>query len=205
MTKGSARKEVIKQEEIPSWIYILLLTAVAILGWVLGKFDLQIGKATLTLAVFAYPFRYFIANIITKKYGYKETMNGISYSACLMLLFMIVASLLGQHDIDYVPVTGEVFAYLASQMINLTIYYYLYMNTEGNNKLPILATYIFAMLVDNLISMLFISRMTMVDAFWRTYFVTILIETMISIILINYDEKKVLPAPNKRRKSKIRK
>ena len=201
MTKGSARKSVIKQEEVSSWVYILLLTAVAILGWVLGKFDLQIGKATLTLAVFAYPFRYFIANIITKKYGYKEAMNGISYSACLMLLFMIVSSLLGERNVDYVPVTGEVFGYLASQMINLTIYYYLYMNTEGN-KLPILATYVFAMLVDNLISMLFISRMTMVDAFWRTYFVTIFIEVIISIILINYDEKKIVPATKKKSRRK---
>ena len=197
MTKGSARKAVIKKEEVPSWIYILLLTAVAILGWVLGKFEFNIGKATLTVAIFAYPFRYFIANIITKKYGYKETMNGISYSACLMLLFMIASSLLGEHNVDYVPVTGEIFGYLASQMINLTIYYYLYMNTDSN-KLAILATYIFAMLVDNLISMLFISRMTMVDAFWRTYFVTIMIEAMISIILINYDTKELI-VPSKRK------
>lgn len=201
MTRGSARKEVIKHEEVSSWVYILLLTAVAILGWVLGKFDFNIGKATLTFAIFAYPFRYFIANIITKKYGYKETMNAISYSACLMLLFMIASSLLGEHNVDYVPVTGEIFGYLASQMINLTIYYYLYMNTDGN-KLTILATYIFAMLVDNLISMLFISRMTMVDAFWRTYFVTILIETIISIILINFDEKKVLPINKSKRRKK---
>ena len=75
------------------------------------------------------------------------------------------------------------------------------MNTEGN-KLPILATYIFAMLVDNLISMLFISRMTMVDAFWRTYFVTILIEAIISIILINFDEKKILPTTKRRTRRK---
>ena len=199
MTKGSARRQVVKTEEVSSWIYILLLTAVAILGWVLGKFEFNIGKASLTLAIFAYPFRYFIANIITKKYGYKETMNGISYSACLMLLFMITASILGEHNVDYVPVTGEVFAYLASQMINLTIYYYLFMNIDGN-KLAILATYIFAMLVDNLISMLFISRMTMVTAFWRTYFVTIMIEAIISIILINFDEKKVSPVTKRRRK-----
>ena len=201
MTKGSARKEVIKSEEVSSWVYILLLTAIAILGWVLGKFDFNIGKASLTLAIFAYPFRYFIANIITKKYGYKETMNGISYSACLMLLFIIVASLLGQRDVDYIPVTGEIFGYLASQMVNLTIYYYLYMNTNSN-KLSILATYIFAMLIDNLISMLFISRMTMVDAFWRTYFVTIFIEAIISIILINFDEKKVLPTSYRRKRRK---
>ena len=191
MTKGSSRKRVIKEEEVSSWVYILLLTAIAILGWVLGNFDFNIGKASLTLAIFAYPFRYFVANIITKKYGYKETMNGISYSACLMLLFIIVASLLGEHNIDYIPVTGEIFGYLASQMINLTIYYYLYMNTDGN-KFAILATYIFAMLVDNLISMLFISRMAIVEAFWRTYFVTILIEAIISIVLIIFDDKKVI-------------
>lgn len=191
MTKGSSRKKVVKEEEVSSWVYILLLTAIAILGWVLGNFDFNIGKASLTLAIFAYPFRYFVANIITKKYGYKETMNGISYSACLMLLFIIVASLLGEHNIDYIPVTGEIFGYLASQMINLTIYYYLYMNTDGN-KFAILATYIFAMLVDNLISMLFISRMAIVEAFWRTYFVTILIEAIISIVLIIFDDKKVI-------------
>ncbi len=200
MPRGSARKEVIKREEISSWVFILLLTAIAILGWVLGKFSFNLGKSTLTFAIFAYPFRYFVANVITKKYGYKETMNAISFSACLMLLFIVVVSLIAQHDVDYVPVTGEVFAYLASQMVNLTIYYYLYMNTEGN-KLPILATYIFAMLIDNLISMLFISRMIMVDTFWRTYFSTILIEAIISIILINFDEKKVIPSKaNRRRK-----
>ena len=114
---------------------------------------------------------------------------------------MIVSSLLVERNVDYIPVTGEVFGYLASQMINLTIYYYLYMNTNGN-KLPILATYVFAMLVDNLISMLFISRMTMVDAFWRTYFVTIFIEVIISIILIHYDEKKILPATNTKSRRK---
>ena len=73
------------------------------------------------------------------------------------------------------------------------------MNTN-NNKLPILATYIFAMLVDNLISMLFISRMIMVEAFWRTYFVTILIEAIISIILIKKNKRK---SKQKKRKKRL--
>ena len=199
MTKGSSRKRVIKEEEVSSWVYILLLTAIAILGWVLGNFDFNIGKASLTLAIFAYPFRYFVANIITKKYGYKETMNGISYSACLMLLFIIVASLLGEHNIDYIPVTGEIFGYLASQMINLTVYYYLLRNADGN-KFAVFATYIFAMLIDNLVCMLFISRMTMVDAFWRTYFATILIEAIISIVLVILDDKKVIAVDTKKKR-----
>ncbi len=197
MRKGTVKKKVIEQEEVGVWVYILLLTAVTILGWVLSSFKFSIGKASLTIAIFAYPFRYFIANIITKKYGYKETLNAISYSSCLLLLFIIVASILGQQDIDYIPVTGELFGYMVSQMINLSIYYYLLMNTEGN-KLTSLATYIFVMLVDNLVSMLFASRMIMVESFWRTYFVTILIQTIISIILIHFDERKIIAAPKKK-------
>ncbi len=191
MKRNSARKRIIKKkEEVDVWVYVLLLTSVTILGWVLGKFDFSIGKASLTIAIFAYPFRYFVANIITKKYGYKETMNAISYSACLLLLFIIVASLLGQRDIDYIPVTGELFGYIVSQMINLTIYFYLLMNTD-ENKLALLTTYIFVMLVDNLVNMLFASRMIMIDSFWRTYFVTICIQIIISIVLIYFDHKKV--------------
>ena len=197
MKKGTVKKKVIEQEEVGVWVYILLLTAVTILGWVLSSFKFSIGKASLTIAIFAYPFRYFLANIITKKYGYKETLNAISYSSCLLLLFIIVASILGQQDIDYIPVTGELFGYMVSQMINLSIYYYLLMNTEGN-KLTSLATYIFVMLVDNLVSMLFASRMIMVESFWRTYFVTILIQTIISIILIHFDERKIIAAPKKK-------
>ena len=190
MKKNVSKKRVVKKEEVGSWVYILLLTSVTILGWVLGKFDFSIGKTTLTIAVFAYPFRYFIANIITKKYGYKETMNGISYSACLLLLFAIVASLLGQQDIDYVPLTGELFGYMLSQMINLSIYYYLLINTK-DDKMPYLGSYILAMLADTLVSMLFASRLVILTSFWRTYFVTIFIQTIISIILIYFDDKKI--------------
>ena len=190
MKKNISKKRVVKKEEVGSWVYILLLTSVTILGWVLGKFDFSIGKTTLTIAVFAYPFRYFIANIITKKYGYKETMNGISYSACLLLLFAIVASLFGQHDVDYVPLTGELFGYMLSQMINLSIYYYLLINTK-NDKITYLGSYIAAMLVDTLVSMLFASRLVVLASFWKTYFVTILIQAIISIFLIYFDDKKI--------------
>ncbi len=190
MKKNMTKKRVVKKEEVGSWVYILLLTSVTILGWVLGKFDFSIGKTTLTIAVFAYPFRYFIANIITKKYGYKETMNGISYSACLLLLFAIVASLFGQHDVDYVPLTGELFGYMLSQMINLSIYYYLLINTKGD-KISYLGSYIAAMLTDTLVSMLFASRLVILASFWRTYFVTILIQAIISIFLIYFDDKKI--------------
>ena len=190
MRKNSVKKRVAREEQVGVWVYVLLLTAVTILGWVLGNFDFSVGKTTLTIAIFAYPFRYFIANIITKKYGYKETFNAISYSACLLLFFAIVANILGQQEIDYVPLTGEILGYLASQVVNLVFYYYIFINTDSN-KFALLATYILAMLMDNFISMLFSSRMILADSFWRTYFVTIIIEGIISAGLIFLDHKKI--------------
>ena len=82
------------------------------------------------------------------------------------------------------------FGYIVSQMINLCIYYYLLINTD-TNKFAVLATYVFVMLIDNLINMLFASRMIMLDSFWKTYFVNILVETIISIVLIQFDHKKL--------------
>ena len=179
-----------KQVEVASWVYILLLTSVTIFGYVLSKFDFTLFKVTLEGGIFVYPFRYFIANIITKKYGYKETMNGISYSALMLLLFIVVASLLSSYDINYVPVTGEIFAYIISQMINLTIYKRL-IDNKDNNKIAILATYIFAMLADNLVSMLFASRMMVSKAFFGSYLLTIIIEAVIAFLLIKFSDENV--------------
>ena len=190
MKKNSVKKKIVTEETVGVWVYILLLTAVTILGWVLGSFKFSFGKASLTVAIFAYPFRYFIANIITKKFGYKETFNAISYSACLLLLFAIAANLLSHQELDYVPLTGEILGYIASQVVNLVFYYYLLINTDGN-KFALLATYILAMLLDNFISMLFSSRMILADSFWRTYFVTIMSQTIISIVLIFFENKKI--------------
>ena len=127
---------------------------------------------------------------LSKKYGYKEAMNGISYSACLLLLFAIVAGLLGEQDINYIPLTGELFGYMLSQMLNLSIYYYLLINSD-NSKFPYLGAYVAAMLTDTLVSMLFASRLVILTSFWRTYFVTVCIEAIISIFLIYFDNKKV--------------
>lgn len=179
-------------EEVGSWVYILLLTSTTILAWVLGKFDFEIGKVTLTLAVFVYPFLYFIANIITKKYGVKESINGITYSSMMMLLFVVVVNILTEQEIDYVPLTGELFGCLMSQFINLAIYFYLYMNTMMN-KIVLLANYVFAMMVNNFIAMLFVSRMVILKSFWKSFIVIVLIEAIISIVLVFIDNKKIEP------------
>ena len=47
------------------------------------------------------------------------------------------------------------------------------------------------MLVDTLVSMLFASRLVVLASFWKTYFVTILIQAIISIFLIYFDDKKI--------------
>ena len=109
-----------------------------------------------------------------------------------MLLFAMVSGILTEQEIDYIPLTGELFGYMMSQAINLCIYFYLYMNTMMN-KFLLLANYIFAFMINNFIAMFFTSRMVLLKTFWRSFIAIILIQTIISIILILFDNKKIEP------------
>ncbi len=190
--KEKLQKQPKEKEEVESWVYILLLSALTILAWVLGKFDFTFGNTTFTLALFAYPFLYFIANIITKKYGVKETMIAIAYSAFMMLLFVTVSNLLTEQEIDYLPLTGELFGYLMSQLVNVAIYFYLYMNTLMN-KFVLLLNYVFVLLINHFIAMLFASRMILLRSFWQSLIAMLLTEAIISIVLVFFDSKKIEP------------
>ena len=98
-------------------------------------------------------------------------------------------------DLLLKKIPGEIMYYIASEEPGDN----LFINTDGN-KLALLANYIFVMLFDNLINMLFASRMIVVDSFWRTYFVTILIQAIISIILIFFDHRKITTKKSKQKR-----
>ncbi len=181
-----------QEEKIESWVYVLLLSAMAIFTWVLGNFDFPFGKVTLTVAILFYPFLYFISNIITKKYGVKETMMAIAYSTLMLLLFAVGMMFLTGQEIDYIPLTGELFGYLMGQFINLAIYYYLYMNTLLN-KFILFLNYVFVLLVHHFIAMIFASRMVLLNDFWRGLLAIVLIEAIIVIGLVFFDTKKIEP------------
>ena len=64
-----------------SWIYILLLTTLAILLESLKSYTFKISGVNITYSIILLPIVFLIANYITKKYSYKRCVAAIAISA----------------------------------------------------------------------------------------------------------------------------
>lgn len=169
-----------------SWMYILLLTTLLILTTSIKSYTFTLSSIDLTYSVFLLPFLIFIANYITKKYGYRKTIVAISTSSVGMVLFNILMSLIVGKSIDLVFISSSFCAYVTSQFVNLTIYYFLLQNTNLPFILVFL-TNIFSLLTLYMFYTLISITTIVIEEYWRGYFLTILLQFIPCLILAKLD------------------
>ena len=182
--KNTKKKKNIEYED--SWIYILLLSAIVILGQALKNYTFDMGEFSLTYALFLLPIIYFLTNYITKKKGYQKSILAISISGIAMVAFVAIMNLCVGRGFDFYNVVGDFCGYLISQLINLTIYQFLLDNTRPNFIL-IFLTYIFALVVYYLFYSLFYIATLSVDTYWVSYFSTLILQAMLIMVLTFID------------------
>ena len=182
--KNTKKKKNIEYED--SWIYILLLSAIVILGQALKNYTFDMGEFSLTYALFLLPIIYFLTNYITKKKGYQKSILAISISGIAMVAFVAIMYLCVGRGFDFYYVVGDFCGYLISQLINLTIYQFLLDNTRPNFIL-IFLTYIFALVVYYLFYSLFYIATLSVDTYWVSYFSTLILQAMLIMVLTFID------------------
>ena len=120
--KGTKRKKINKEEIYEDgWMYVLLLSTLVILISSLGNYKFNIGTTNLTYAIFLLPLVYFLANYITKKYGYRKTIVAISASSVSLVVFNVIMCLIVGKNINLVSISSEFSGYLISQLVNLSI------------------------------------------------------------------------------------
>lgn len=179
-------KKEVNEEYEDNWIYILLLSAIVILGQSLKSYTFSVGDFSLTYSLFLLPIIYFLTNYITKKKGYKKSVMGISVSAIAMILFVMIMNFVTGRGFDFSNVSGDFCGYVVSQFVNLTIYQFLLDNTKSNFIL-ILLTYIFALVVNYLFYSLICMNTLVLDNYWIAYFTTLIFQIVISILLTFID------------------
>ncbi|MBQ2639433.1 MAG: VUT family protein [Bacilli bacterium] len=169
-----------------NWIYVLLLSAVVILGESLKNYTFELERFSLTYALFLLPIIYFLTNYITKKKGYKKSILAISISGIAMVLFVAIMNICVGRGFEFSNVVGDFCGYIISQLINLTIYQFLLDNTKPNFIL-IFLTYIFALVVYYLFYSLFYITTLNVDTYWVAYFTTLILQGMLIMPLVFID------------------
>jgi len=191
----SSRKNVLKKHSTnvkkkdvyeDNWIYVLLLSAVLILGEALKGYSFPVRNFSLSYALFLLPIIYFLTNYITKKKGYKIGVLSISVSALSMVIFVAFMNLITGRGFDFYNVAGDFAGYFVSQFVNITIYQFLLDNTETNFILLYL-TYVFALVINYLFYSLFYINTLSLDTYWISYFTTITIQGIMIVALTFID------------------
>lgn len=197
------KKKVSKKEQIKndSSMFVMLLATMSILAVALRDYYFNIKSISITFSIFVIPFILFISNYITKKYGFKISLQGIFISALIIVTFLVLMKDLTNQQVILLELLGYFFSYFISMFINLAIYYYIILNFENNIILTYI-NYIFSLIINHLMYLIFLHNMIMTNKFWQGYFISIIIESIISIGLALIDGK---ISHGRRKKKKISK
>lgn len=171
-----------------SWMYILLLSTLVILAESLKTYNFQIKGINLTYVIFILPFIYMVTNYITKKYGFRRTLIAISMSAISLISFILLMNFAIGRTFDISNIVGGLLGYLISQMVNTIIYKFLLVNTNSPYLLIVL-NYIFTYIVFYMLYTIVYINIVITDTFWISYFITLAMQTIISIGLAFLDKK----------------
>lgn len=170
-----------------SWMFILLLTTLAILIESLKSYTFKMLGVSLTYSLFLLPFTYLIVNYIAKKYGYKKSIAAISISAVMFVCFSAIMSFAVGERLILSSISGEFCGYVVSHFVNLTIYMFLLNNTKSPVIL-VLLNYMFSLIVYYMFYTLIYLNMIVLDSFWKGYFITLAMQFVLCIPIAIYDK-----------------
>ena len=129
-----------------SWMYILLLSTIVILGESLKTYTFNLLGVNLTYVIFLLPFIFMVTNYITKKYGFKRTLTAIIISSISLIAFVLLMNFAIGKTFTISSISGGLAGYLVSQTINTMIYKFLLVNTNSPYLL-VLLNYVFGYIV----------------------------------------------------------
>lgn len=168
--------------------YIFLLASCLLLVQILDNFKVTILYVDTTYKMLMFPVLFFITNAITKKFGFRSATKSIVIATFAGFIFSAFLNILLLNKIDVFITLGDLIGFLVAMFINLSIYYYLLINTKMT-VFPIIATYTFSLLINNLTSMLFKYNMIYSEFFWQEYLILIIVQLILVLPLSVIDNK----------------
>ena len=186
------RKKKLTKKQIASeyLLFAFLLSTVSVLATSLNNYTFPIFGMRITFSIIVFPIIIFVSNYITKKFGFIDSLKSIIISTLIIVAFIILIDDLVGCQVNILELLGQIIGYSVSLVINLSIYYYIISNMEiKKENILIYISYIFTMIINHLLYMLFMSNMTTTDLFWKSFITSIVIESVIGIVLVYFDSK----------------
>ena len=179
-------KKIKKETDI--WIYVLLLTTLAILAESLKTYTFIVMNVKLTFSIFLLPLIYFLIGIIAKKFDYKKAVAAIAVSGVIFVSFTFLVAYFVDSNFILRSISGEFCAYILSTFIFLTIYEFVLKNTESP-RILIIINYLFSLIIYYMIYTLIYLNMLVSGDYWTGYCITLIIQAFICIVLAIIDKR----------------
>ena len=170
------------------WLYILLLTTLAILLESLKRYTFQVSGVRISFSIILLPIVFLLVNFIVKKYDYKKGVAAIAISAVMAVAFNATVSFALGEILILTNLTGEFCGYIVSQLVNITVYTFLLNNTKSPILLVYL-NYLFSLVVFYMFYTLIYLNLIILDNFWTKYFITLAIQSVICIPITVIDKR----------------
>ena len=181
-------KEELKDLYNDSWIYTMLLSTLIILIESLKTYTFGLFDVELTYSLLLLPLVFLITNYMNKKFGFFRTIRAIAISTIAMIAFVAIMYFVIGGKLNFQLISGQVFGYIASQIVNLFIYSFILNNTSTPWPL-VLINYIFALIVFYLVYTVIQADIIIKVTFWKGYFITLAIQLIECIILTIIDKR----------------
>ena len=160
-----------------SWLYIILLSTIVILGEALKTYTFNIGDISLTYTIFLLPIMLLLTNYIIKKSGYRTAIAAICLSAVAMVLFVSIINFALGRTVSLMAIGGELSGYVCAQLVSLNIYLFLLNNTKSPAVLVWL-NYLFALIVFYMFYTLINLKVLVTETYWIGYFITLALQAV---------------------------
>ena len=189
--KRKINKKITEKEiENEFLLFSFLLATISILATSLKSYTFPLFGLNITFSIFVLPCILFTSNYINKKFGFKNSLKAIIISTLIIIAFIILIEDLIGKKLDFIEIGSQSISYFISLFVNSAIYYYVISNMEIKREgILVYFCYIFSMFINHIIYMLFRYNMVVTDTFWGVYFISVIIEAVISIGLVWYDTK----------------
>lgn len=184
----ASKKKELKQVDNDGWIYVLLLTTLSILIQSLRNYKVVLFGHTIGYGMFLIPVVFFLANYIVKQYDYKKGIAAIAISSVISVSFVAIIYFALGRNLILTRVCGDFLAYTVSQFVNLFIYQFLLSN-KSKSYILVFLTYMFSVIIYIMIYTLVYLDSLIIDGYWVTYCITLILELVICLPIAYLDIK----------------
>lgn len=142
-----------KHSDLKFYICFILMALTFITINLISDIKLNFAGYEIIANAFLYPFIFLYSTMITKNYGREKALIAILLTTLLETGIYIIINLVSTPNVESVTITGNVVAFLTSQVTMVFLYHSIEKDNKLSGKAGLYVLYVFCILIETMITL----------------------------------------------------